>query len=93
MIECFISLQVPKMAKEIPPSKTLLGSLLSHYSMSRRLEDRIRRLSAQVVSATDPSEMNTISQQLKDALHEHVERLRSKLTGGTLLHERRQSRS
>lgn len=61
-----------------PPltARTLLGSLLSSFSRSRRLEDRIRKLSAEAVAATDPVEANRILEELSSALRDHVERMR-----------------
>jgi hypothetical protein len=59
-----------------PPARTLLGSLLSTLSRSRRLEDRIRKLSAEAVATDDPAEANRILEELAIALHDHVDRLR-----------------
>jgi hypothetical protein len=55
---------------------TLLGSLLSSYSRSRRLDDRIRRLCGQAVASTDPAELNLILQELTFALRAHTDRVR-----------------
>jgi hypothetical protein len=42
----------------------------------RRLEDRIRNLSAQAVAATDLAELDAILKELRVALRKHVEYLR-----------------
>jgi hypothetical protein len=47
-------------------------------SHSRRLEDRIRDLCARVVSAKDPEELNLVLPQLKTAIHQAIERVRTK---------------
>jgi hypothetical protein len=72
------------------PAQTLLGSFLSNYSRSRRLEDRIRRLSAQAVVTSDSAELYTILEQLAAALQSHVERLRKLATMPSVPPERRQ---
>ena len=59
-----------------PPGRTLLGSLLSSYSRSRRLEDRIRTLCTQAVDTSDPAELDPVLEQLSTALRNHAERLR-----------------
>jgi hypothetical protein len=69
---------------------TLLGSLLSSYSRSRRLDDRIRRLCAQAVASTDPTELNLILQELAFALRTHTERVRQLATMRPSPPERRQ---
>lgn len=73
------------------PAQTLLSSLVSFCLMSRRLEDRIRRLCAQAVSTADPDELNEILQQLKAALREHTGRLRKLATKRPIPPERRHS--
>jgi len=59
---------------------------------SRRLDDRIRRLSAQVSEASS-DELAVILPKLLAAIHEKMERLRnlaaSRFLGGTLPSERR----
>lgn len=55
---------------------TLLRSFLSSYSRSRRLEDKIRKLCADAVATTDPSQLNEILEQLAQALREHTDRVR-----------------
>jgi hypothetical protein len=74
-----------------PPARTLLGSLLSSLSRSRRLEDRIRNLCAKAMDTTDPTELPEILDQLQVALHDHVDRLRQLAAGGPLPTERRHS--
>jgi hypothetical protein len=78
------------MSQVLPPDQTLLGSLLSSFSRSRRLEDRIRKLSAEAVAANDPSEANRILEELTVALRDHVERLRQLATARSVPPERRQ---
>ena len=43
----------------------------------RRLEDRIRELCANAVAIPESAEFTMAMEQLKDALHEHAEHLRS----------------
>jgi hypothetical protein len=43
---------------------------------SRRLDDRIRRLCAEVTASTDPDELALMLPELKSAIHEAIERLR-----------------
>jgi hypothetical protein len=74
-----------------PPARTLLGSLMSTFSRSRRLEDRIRRLCTQAVASTDISELSQILEQLTAALHDHIERLRKLAAMRPLPPERRRS--
>jgi len=78
------------MNQMLPADQTLLGSLLSSLSRSRRLEDRIRKLSADAVAATDPAEANRILEELTVALKDHVERLRQLATASSIPPERRQ---
>ena len=72
-------------------AQTLLGSLLSSFSRSRRLEDRIRNLCARAKSTTDPAELPEILEQLQAALHDHIERLRKLAAGFPTPRERRRS--
>jgi hypothetical protein len=71
------------------PARTLFGSLLSSFSRSRRLEDRIRKLSSDAVAATDPVEANKILEELASALRSHVGRLRELASGRGPAPERR----
>jgi len=70
-------------------ARTLFGSLLSSFSRSRRLEDRIRKLSSEAVAATDPVEANRILEELSSALRHHVERMRELASERALHGERR----
>ena len=72
-----------------PPARTLLGSLISTFSRSRRLEDRIRALCSQAVDTTDLSDLSVILGQLNAALHDHIERLRNLAAARPLPPERR----
>ncbi len=74
-----------------PPARTLLGSLVSTFSRSRRLEDRIRKLCAQAVDTTDLSELSKVLEQLTAALHDHIDRLRKLAAMRPIPPERRQS--
>lgn len=49
--------------------------MLSH---SRRLEDRIRDLCARVVEAKNQDELNLVLPQLKTAIHQAIERVRTR---------------
>ena len=73
------------------PARSLLGSLLSSFSRSRRLEDRIRNLCAKAMVTTDPTELSGILEQLRAALRDHVARLRRLAAGFRLPPERRHS--
>jgi hypothetical protein len=73
------------------PARTLLASLVSSFSRSRRLEDRIRKLCAQAVDTTDLSELSQILKQLTAALHDQIERLRKLAVSRPIPPERRQS--
>jgi hypothetical protein len=72
-----------------PPARTLLGSFISTFSRSRRLEDRIRTLCAQAVDTTDLSDLSVIIEQLSAALHDHVDRLRKLAAARPIPPERR----
>ena len=75
-----------------PPARTLLGSLLSSFSRSRRLEDRIRTLCAQAMATnTDSAQLPEVLEQLQAALHDHVDRMRKLAAGYPLPPERRRS--
>jgi hypothetical protein len=58
--------------------------------MLRRLEDRIRQLCAQAVTATNLAEVEVILEQLRTAIHEHIGRLRKLATKRPAHPERRQ---
>ena len=72
-------------------ARTLLGSLISSFSRSRRLEDRIRKLCGQAVATTDLSELSQVLEQLTAALHDHIERLRKLAAMRPVPPERRHS--
>jgi hypothetical protein len=76
---------------EQPPAQTLLLSLISSFSRSRRLEDRIRKLCAQAVVTTDLNEVSQILEQLTAALHDHIDRLRQLAARRPFPPERRRS--
>jgi hypothetical protein len=71
------------------PAQSLFASLLSSFSRSRRLEDRIRQLSSEAVAATDPVEAHRILEELSAALRHHSDRLREMASTGVLPRERR----
>jgi hypothetical protein len=72
--------------------KSLLGSFLSSYFHSRRLEDRIRTLCARAVTATDTAELSSILEELTSALRSHVARVRQGAATRAIPRERRQSK-
>lgn len=43
------------------------------------MEEEIRRLCWELQKTTDPDEMEALGEQLRDAIHEHVESLRLEL--------------
>jgi hypothetical protein len=53
------------------------------------MEDRIRRLCAQLLTKKDDEDLITTLVQLRDALHEHIERLRLRFAEYPILVERR----
>ena len=57
--------------------------------MMRRIEDRIMALSLRLVAARDPARVEVLSAQLRDAIAEHVRRLRNKVLGAAQTPERR----
>jgi hypothetical protein len=54
-----------------------------------RMEDRIRRLSAQLLAAKGDEESGAILIELREALHKHIEQLRERFGAYPLLVERR----
>ena len=70
-------------------ASSLLCSLISHYVVPRRLEDRIRALSDRAVSITEPEELNIVHKQLRALLHEHTDRLRKLVAANPVRPERR----
>jgi hypothetical protein len=55
----------------------------------RRVEDKIRRLCTDLTVAKDDAEVRAILTELQDALHQYVERLRSRLPNYPIIVERR----
>jgi hypothetical protein len=55
----------------------------------RRMEDKIRGLCAQIVAANKDQEVTPLLVELRDALHQHIERLRTRLADYPSLAERR----
>jgi len=70
-----------------------MRSFLRWHFKSRRLEDRIRDLCAKAVVTTDPAELNVILEQLSAALHDQVERIRTRVSEPRVAPERRFSRT
>jgi len=58
-------------------------------SAMRRVEDRIRRLSAQLLAAEEDEELRPMLVELREALHQHIERLRARLANYPIVIERR----
>jgi len=81
------------MTDQSAPPQTLLGSFISCYFRSRRLEDRIRELCALALAATESGHLTSVLEQLSAALHDQIERLGKQASERALLPERRQSRS
>src|SRR5216684_6485925 len=72
------------------------GTLLSRHcivlmqrSAMRRVEDKIRRLSAQLLAADEDEELRPMLVELREALHQHIERLRARLANYPIVIERR----
>ena len=55
----------------------------------RRVEDKIRKLSAKLLAAEEDEELRSMLVELREALHQHIERLRARLAGYPILVERR----
>ena len=55
----------------------------------RRMEDKIRRLSGRLLASKDDKELRLILVELRDALHQHIERIRARFAGYPLVVERR----
>jgi hypothetical protein len=54
-----------------------------------RMEDRIRRLCAQLLTKKNDEDLITTLVELRDALHEHIERLRLRFAEYPVMVERR----
>jgi len=57
--------------------------------MFRRTEDKIRRLSQQLLAAESDPELTAIVGELRAALRQHVERLRARVASYPIVVERR----
>jgi hypothetical protein len=57
--------------------------------MFRRIEDKIRRLSEQLLAAKNDLELTRILGELRATLNEHVERLRARVANYRIVLERR----
>jgi len=55
----------------------------------RRVEDKIRSLSAQLLAVEEDKELSPMLAELRDALRQHIERLRVRLSGYPIVVERR----
>ena len=55
----------------------------------RRVEDKIRKLSAQLLAVEEDEELRPMLVELREALHQHIERLRARLADYPILVERR----
>lgn len=55
-----------------------------------RMEDRIRRLCSQILATSKDEEIEPLLVELREALRQHIERLRRRLGSYPLLVERRQ---
>jgi len=62
---------------------------MQRRAMFRRTEDKIRRLSEQLLVAKSDQELTRILGELRAALHEHVERLRARVANYPIVLERR----
>jgi hypothetical protein len=58
-------------------------------SAMRRVEDKIRKLSAQLLAAEEDEELRSMLVELREALHQHIERLRARLADYPIVVERR----
>ncbi len=61
---------------------------MQRRAMFRRTEDKIRRLSEQLLAAKSDQELTRILGELRAALHEHVERLRARVANDPIVLER-----
>jgi len=55
----------------------------------RRVEDKIRRLSAELLAVEEDEELRPKLVELREALHQHIERLRARLASYPIVVERR----
>lgn len=56
---------------------------------SRRIEDRIRSVCAQILAGNDGEDITPLIVELRQALHEYVQRLRNKVAESPVTIERR----
>jgi hypothetical protein len=55
----------------------------------RRVEDKIRRLSEQILAAEEDKELGPMLVELREALHQYIQRLRTRLADYQIVVERR----
>ena len=55
----------------------------------RRVEDKIRKLSAQLLAVEEDEELRPMLVELREALHQHIQRLRARLADYPIVVERR----
>ena len=55
----------------------------------RRVEDKIRRLSEQLLAAEEDKELEPVLVELREALHQYIQRLRTRLADYPIVVERR----
>jgi hypothetical protein len=58
-------------------------------SVMRRVEDKIRRLSQQLLAAEKDKELRPMVVELREALHQHIQRLRARFADYPIVIERR----
>jgi len=58
-------------------------------SAMRRVEDKIRRLSEQLLAAEEDKELGPMLVELREALHQYIQRLRTRLADYPIVVERR----
>jgi hypothetical protein len=63
--------------------------VLMQRSAMRRVEDKIRRLSAQLLAVEEDEELTPVLVELREALHQHIQRLRARLASYPIVVERR----
>jgi hypothetical protein len=63
--------------------------VLMQISAVRRVEDKIRSLSAQLLAVEEDKELRPMLAELRDALRQHIERLRVRLSNYPIVVERR----
>jgi len=66
-----------------PPPRLECGAPL------RRMEDKIRTLCAQLLAEQDEEKITLLIVELRDRLHQHIERFRAKLVDYPVATERR----